>query len=56
MCHKTSSEDWAQQFLKDHMSGEQIFEMYAKWCRENGKEPVHHTVFFLKICKHFGAL
>ena len=56
MQNKTSSEEWAQKFLKDHMSGEQLFEMYVKWCEENETEPVKHTVFFLHLLKHFGAL
>ncbi len=56
MTNKTSPEKWAQNFLKDHMSGEQIYEMYEKWCKENQIKPVRHTVFFLMICQHFGIL
>lgn len=53
---ETSAEEWAQIFLKDHMDGEKIFKIYEKWCQENNRPVIKHTVFFLKIYQFFGAL
>ncbi len=53
---ETSAEEWAQIFLKDHCTGDVLFKRYEKWCQENNRPVINHTVFFLKIYQFFGAI